>query len=52
MLSIHKRLRNIQSQEPVINDLIQKAKDAFYSNKLDETERFLQEIDLKQKGKP
>jgi len=48
--SIQKRLRNLKSQDPVIFNLIQKAKDAFFANKLDEAEKILKEI--KQKTNP
>jgi len=52
IVSIQKRLSNFRSQDPVIKYLIQKAKDAFYDNKLDEAEKFLKEIDLKQGANP
>ena len=48
IVSIQKRLRNLDSQEPVINYLIQKAKNAFYSNNLVDAEKIIKEIDLKQ----
>ena len=52
IVSIQKRLRNLQSQDPVINYLLQKAKNAFYSNNLNEAEKIIKEIDLKQRTKP
>jgi len=53
IVSIQKRLRNLQSQDdPVISYLIQKSKDAFYANNLDEAEKILKEIDIKQRGNP
>jgi hypothetical protein len=52
IVSIQKRLRNLQSQDPIINYLIQKAKDAFYDNKLNEAEKLLKEISLKQGSNP
>ena len=48
MMSIQKRLRNLDSQDPVINSLIKKAKDAFYSNNLDDAKKIIKKIDLKQ----
>jgi len=53
IISIQKRLRNLKSQDdPVISYLIQKAKDAFYANTLDEAEKILEEIEIKQRAKP
>ena len=52
IVSIQKRLRNLQSKDPVISYLIQKAKEAFYANNLDEAEKILKEIDIKQRGNP
>jgi len=50
--SIEKYLINLQSQDHVITPLIQKAKDAFYSNKLDEAEKCIEEIYKKQGANP
>jgi len=47
IVSIQKRLSNLHSQDPVIIYLIQKAKDAFYANKLDEAEKIIKEIEFK-----
>jgi len=52
IVSIQKRIRNLQSKDPVISSLIQKAKDAFYSNNLDDAEKIIKEIDIKQRGNP
>ena len=53
IVSIQKRLlRNLDTQNPLINFLIQKAKDVFYDNKLDEAEKIIKDIDLKQGEKP
>jgi len=52
MESIQKRLSNIHSQDPVINDLIQKAKDYFYANQLVEVEKIIKEIEFKQGTNP
>jgi len=48
IVSIQKRLSDLDSQDHEINDLIQKVKDAFYSNNLDAAEKIIEEIDLKQ----
>jgi len=47
IVSIHRKLRMIQTQDPNIKNLVNKAKNAFYSNDLDKAELIINEIDIK-----
>ena len=49
IITIQKRLKKIQSNDPHINYLIQQAKKAFYSNNIDEAEKIIKKIDFKQR---